>query len=434
MSTRLRDQRGQTALEYLGIITAVAAMLVVIIAASPRIGQTIACGIDGQIAKLTGGAGSLDCGEIRGEPTEPCVIRDSAGQVKASITVFSVKGGGDVKILREKLSDGTVRMTLAGGGNLGLEAKAGANGSADAGKFSLGGGAGANISAALKGEGGGVWEFKSDAEADEFTDIVRNRARDGAINAVGGIPGRIGTALFGEDRPIPSPKYTYFQGGAGAAGSAKAGAGVAYANAGFDASQVAGIRVNNENGEKTIYYTLKGSGDVNAGALIGFGAQGDLEGTLAVTVDKDGTPLKAQVIGKGAVAAAGLEDAAALAGQNPTKLIKSFKATGSEQDGYRGEVRGTLDLTDPSNAAAFQAFLDNPITGLDGMAGRFRDAATWDARLYDFDRSKYGASGSAGLGVTFGGDFGYEGVDSELKSAWYWGPNSGGIQPWASCK
>lgn len=431
MPTRLRDQRGQTALEYLGIITAVAAMLVVIIAASPRIGQTIACGIDGQISKLTGGGSSLDCGEIRGEPTEPCVISDSSGQLKASITAFSIKGGGEVKLLRETLSDDTVRVTVSGGANLGLQGKLGASGGIDVGNFSATEGASATGSVSLKGEGGGIWEFGSAAEADEFVEIVRNRARDGAIESVAPGIGHLATWALGEDRPIPPPKYTYVQGGVGATGSAEAGAGTAYANAGLDASQVVGARVNNENGEKTIFYTLKGSGDLNAGVLIGAGAQGDLEGTLAVTVDKNGRPLQAQVVGKGAVAATDLNGQ--LTGLNPKKLLEKFKGKGSDQEGYRGEIRGTLDLTDPANAAAFDNLLDNPLTGVDDLARRFQDDATWDARVYEFDRDKYGGDASFGAVLAFGIEGGYEGVDSTLKGAWYWGPNSGGIQPWVSC-
>ena len=438
MPKRATRQLGQTSIEYLGVLLAVAGVLGVILLASPDIGRTISCKIEAQISALTGEAGSLGCAGVRGEPTEACTVTDSSGKLKASLTAFSIRGGGDVKLLRETLSDGTVRITAAGGGNLGLNGKLGASGGVDVGDFTATQGAEADGTVSVKGEVSSVWEFKSKAEADEFVEIVRNRARDGAIKGIAPGVGHVvtGLGLFGtgEDRPVPDSRYTIIQGGGGASGSAEAGAGTAYVGGGLEASSIAGVKIDNKTGAKTIFYTLSGSGEASAGALLGIGGQGDIEGQLAVTVDAEGRPTEAQIVGQAGYTGENDFAGGRLKGVSPKKLLEGFGAKGSAQSGQRGEVRGTLDLKDPANAAAFQDFVSNPFTGADDIARRFAEGATWDARIYSVDRDKYGGDLSFGAGLAFGIEAGYEGVDSTLQDAYYWSPNSGGIQPWATCK
>ncbi len=50
----LRDQRGQTSVEYLGMIAVVVAIVGVIIAAAPDIGRSIVDAINDQIDKILG--------------------------------------------------------------------------------------------------------------------------------------------------------------------------------------------------------------------------------------------------------------------------------------------------------------------------------------------------------------------------------------------
>ncbi len=52
---RLREERGQTSIEYLGILVVVVAVLGVIIAAAPGFGQKITQGINNLIGKVLGG-------------------------------------------------------------------------------------------------------------------------------------------------------------------------------------------------------------------------------------------------------------------------------------------------------------------------------------------------------------------------------------------
>lgn len=426
-----RSQLGQTSVEYLGVIVVVAALVAVLLTAAPGVGRTITCKIEAQISRVGGGSVSGACAETSAQATEPCVIRDASGKIKASLTVASIKGGGEVKIQREYLSDGTVKVTLSGAGDLGLEGKLGAEGSADLGTFKVGTGAELKGSVSGQGETGATWTFASEKQADDFVDVVRNRGRDGLVNTLIPIAGPIITFFAGEDRPIPAPSEIYIQGGPAASGSGEATAGAGYAEAGLDLSSAAGLKLDRKAGTQTLYYQLKGSGTAGVGAIIGAGGETELEGALAITV-KDGKAIKAEITGKGSVS--GSFDTDLTTGVDPKMLLKEFTGDAGAQSGYRGEVRGTLDLQDPANAAAFQAFIANPATGTTDLAGRFASSGAWDARVYTFGKDELGAGASGGLGLAFGAELGYEGVDSNLKGAWTWSANSGGIQRWADCK
>ena len=52
---RLREERGQTSIEYLGILVVVVAVLGVIIGAAPSFGDKIVQGINNLIGKVLGG-------------------------------------------------------------------------------------------------------------------------------------------------------------------------------------------------------------------------------------------------------------------------------------------------------------------------------------------------------------------------------------------
>ena len=52
---RLREERGQTSIEYLGILVVVVGILGVIIGAAPQFGEKITSGIDKLISQVLGG-------------------------------------------------------------------------------------------------------------------------------------------------------------------------------------------------------------------------------------------------------------------------------------------------------------------------------------------------------------------------------------------
>jgi hypothetical protein len=421
----LRSQRGQTAVEYLGVIAVVVALIGGMLALSPRIGQEIGCKI---LEKIGAGGGCGSGGLIGddGQPKTPCVVADSDGKIKASLTVFSVKGGGEVKILKQKRSDGKTVVTVSGGANLGLKFGAGADANVDVGKSSVGGGAGVEGGAALQGEGGASWIFNSDKEADDFIGTMRDKLRDSAIEAAAPGIGDLGVALFGNHDSIPDPDIVYIQGGVGGnvKGEAKLGGGL---EGGLEGAAVLGGQWNRKTGEKTIYYRVNAKGEGSAKLLAGLGLSASGEVQLSVTYDKDGHPIKASIQGKGGVAG-GIPK---LEGKDPVSWLKSVSFGG--QEGARLEANFDLDLTDPANRQAFEDFLHNPISGADDLGKAFLDRGLFSARLYKTDQSKYGVSADAALGLKFGIEGGYEGNDSSLMGAWYYDRSTGGFKEWTDC-
>lgn len=426
-----RCERGQISIEWAGVLALVG--LVVAVLWVSGLGDKIAGATGTALCNIFGG----DCGGEQSagprEPAFPCVISDSEGKLKASITVFSVKGGGEVKVLRQERSDGSVLITLAGGANLGAEFGLGGGADADAGATEVG--LEAKLKAGVNGqvEGGGTWQFENGDQADEFVEIVRNYARDGAIKASVPVLGGIATDLFGEDRDVPDAAITYIQAGVGGSVKGDATGGVELAAAGLEGAALLGVRQDHRTGEDTYYMRLKGSGNVSIGALIGHDLSGDVDGQLAITFDKDGNPVKASVIGSASYAG-GLDNLNAnIKNQTPDDWLRGLKLTGSDNAGGRVEFQYDLPLTDDGVRDAFDRFVDDPVSGTPDLAQEIARAGEFTARTYSTEKDKYGGGLDAALGLKFGIEGSYEGVSSQLGGAWYANGTSGGVRQWASC-
>lgn len=428
-----RSERGQVSIEWAGVLALVA--LVVAVLWASGLGEKIAGATGTALCNIFGG----DCGSGQSagprEPAFPCVISDSEGKLKASITVFSVKGGGEVKVLRQERSDGTVLITLAGGANLGAEFGIGGGADVDLG------GTGVGLEARLKGgvngqgEGGGTWTFDSGKDADEFVDIVRNYARDGAIKATVPVLGGIATDLFGEDRDVPDPDITYIQAGVGGSVKGDVTAAVELGAAGLEGAALLGVRQNHRTGENTYYMRMKGSGNVSIGALIGDELSGDVDGQLAITFDKDGNPVKASVIGSAGYSGGldNLNGKAKFSPESPKDWLRGLKLTSSDTAGGRVEFQYDLPLNDEGVRDAFDRFVENPAAGTPDLAAEIARSGEFTARTYSTEKDKYGGGLDAALGLKFGIEGSYEGVSSQLGGAWYANGTSGGVRQWASC-
>jgi hypothetical protein len=431
---RWRSDRGQVSVEWVGVLALVGLVVAVLWAAG--LGGKVTGELGTAVCRIFGGECGSSPAERASEPQIPCVTSDSDGRLRASVTVFSVKGGGELRLLRQQRSDGTVMLTASGGGQLGAEFGIGGGGSVDTGQGSVGAAARAKGGVNAQGEGGASWVLPDAAAADELTDILRNRARDGAIEAAAPGVGWLGVQLFGEDRPVPDPDITYVQGGVGGSAKGEVGAAVGFAEASAEGAVLLGTRTDNRTGESTTYLRLKGTGRGSAGALVGVDGQADLDGQLAITYDRDGRPVRASVIGLAGVAG-GADDLNALlsntAEESPQEWLRKVKLVGQEQDGARLEFQYDLDLRDPAVGAALQGFLDDPVGGADELGRQLVDNGQFNARAYTFDRSRYGGGADAALGIKFGLEGSYEGVDSQLVGAWYADGGSGGLREWTTC-
>jgi hypothetical protein len=215
MRTRLsgRGQAGQTNVEWLGVMAIIVVVVGLVAAASPPIAQNVVCKATGMMGKVFGKQwGCEAAGPQAGLP--PCIVSQGDGQLKASVTVFSIKGGGKVKIVKQRRSDGKWVITVIGGGELGAQfGSPGGRVSVDTGSSEVGGGAGAEGGVVAQGEYAAAWVFDDEKRADDQIDILRNKLRDAAIDAGVPVIGSIGTSLFGEHRDLGDPDIEYLQGG-----------------------------------------------------------------------------------------------------------------------------------------------------------------------------------------------------------------------------
>ena len=142
-------ERGQATIDYVALIAVLAVVLAAAAALAAGGGPGVANAVLGQVRHalciVTGRA-------CRTERRLPCVIASERDARHVAVTILLVRLDGDRYVLRETMSDGTVRLTLAHRGGAGVEL-----------------GVGARVKAALKGRVFGV--------DDEARAGARGRAR-----------------------------------------------------------------------------------------------------------------------------------------------------------------------------------------------------------------------------------------------------------------
>jgi hypothetical protein len=426
--TRLASERGQATVNWLAVMVGLTVLAGALVLALPKTAPKITCSFQNVVSKATGGA-IPDCNStaaVDDDVPDPstCVVSERSGEAGVTVTVFSVKGGGKVKLLTRRTADGKVYVTVEGGGDIGLEfgPPAGAEVSIDAGTASTTQGANAKGGAKLVGNGSVTWVFDNEAKAHEFADIVAGKARDFALdtNPITGIGRRI--IGVGEDRPIPAPSIYGLEGGARIFGEEEGGAGPLSGKAEGEIGPSIGGRYDARSGETTVYFKVAANAKLSASLLEAIGGRGIGEGDvqLAVTIDKHGNPTKATVLGSGTVT-----------GQLTGKLAGLSDKAGP---GKRADVRLDLDLTDPANRQAFNDFVTNPIGGAPDLARRFADDSQMGVRIYDSSQSDVGVEGSGSIAdVEFGLDVGGNYKTADLESAYYYDRETGSFVPWVEC-
>jgi hypothetical protein len=430
MGRPLRSQRGQTTAEYLGglLIVSVIVAALALTSVGPQIGfriKVLVCEI----------GGGHDCEHtVKGNPEAPelskCIVRDSDKAIDGSVKVLVFKFSGGVKGVYQVAADGTTTVTLQADAGAGLEfstpgVKAG-DGSTEAsspkGEFSVSG----------NGEFARSWKFGSEKDANDFI----HHMVDKVVAEADPIPDFLQSA---DDYDPPHQSSDTVYGGVSLSGSASAGGGGAYAEAGGGVEAGVGAKFD-ANGDKTYFFRAKANVDAKAGISFagGFGAGGDGEITIGITYDKNGNEKTMSVEGVGSVSG-GLD----LTGESDLSgLMKGLEkgtVAGSSQQGKRIEFESELDLSDPANRRAARAFIDgkDPDTGQPVSLGdatsqlynRFDAAGKTNARLYDLDSSEVGVDVD---GTVLGFSLKYSSHDAHLTNAWF-DPGPGGFQPWYDC-
>ncbi len=432
---RLREEKGQTASDYMGMLVILAAVIGAI--AATGIAGDISSSIRRAICVIAGQGGCDFQTASTHEPKGPCLLAAANQKVSLNgnvdVRFVNVKLEGGVEYLRQKRSDGTVAVTL----------KLGTSGSVGPKIKDMLGDA-LSADARVKGaqEGGVTFILPSDEAANHFADQLEETTK--AIAA-----GPVVSHFAGWDIDIDFPpvESAYYQTGPGASVSLDADAEVAYGSGEIDVQHAAGIRHNftkgkPDSGDTTIYYNVAGSGSGTVGAMIGLNAGGKLEGSwqVAVTIGSNGEPKKLSLIGAG-----GYQTTEGLGGkfkdlESAIRGVSAVNVEGNEGDGERIEVQADLDLTDPQLRDTAMSLLrgpdpssPNPVSRTDAAAALWDEMvenSTVNYRTYDTSSSKV----SAGLDLPgAGGEVAYENKDQELTGAYYLEPGQGFV-PWEACK
>lgn len=134
------------------------------------------------------------------------------------------------------------------------------------------------------------------------------------------------------------------------------------------------------------------------------------------------------------------------------QVLTTTTATGKEPTAHLTQLDAELDLTDPSNRAAFDAFMlsagktllpgSPPTRIVDGArtaaAGnrlyeRFRDDGAISVLNFDRNGTEYGGGLNVQLEAKGGAEASLAFTDAELQSARYFDNSAGRFRPWTSC-
>ncbi len=388
---RLSDQRGQATIDYVGLL-AVLSVLLAGTASLTGLAPGIVNATLGQFRRALCLVGGGHCPAVA---YQPCTVSSKRDAQHVAVSVLFWRLDEDHTVLREKLSDGTVRLTVTetrGGGLTG-----GVGGKAQL-QLTSGHGIGYGREAhgaieAVVGHGS-VYVARDDHEADEILRNLRRSLRIGPLGLV-----RIGPH-------VKRPQSDFAEGGLRGLGRLGIGSKV---SASLDAlaSGTLGASRNHDSGETTITLSATGSAYGLLSIVLGGAVSAsDGQASLALKLDRRGNPIQLTLEATGSMG-----PGAAL----PVKLTRllGMRKEGSSAGAWaqktgsrRWEVSAQMDLRDPSVAAAWKAFAHDPTSGaaIRALGTRMREQAQLDTRTYVVDSTSTGGELELALAVKIGGE------------------------------
>ena len=167
----MRSSRGQAAVDYVALVAVLAALLTAALALAGGAGPGVVNAVAGQIRHalcvVTGGW----CPD---PSSRPCTVASTRDARHFAVNLVLVRIDHDRYVLREELSDGAVRLTVARSGGLGAEAGVGARATVTVEGRPVGAAevlrAGAQVVAGV----GRVYVARDGREADAFMRAIRD--------------------------------------------------------------------------------------------------------------------------------------------------------------------------------------------------------------------------------------------------------------------
>ena len=385
----MRHQQGQATVDYVALIAVLTVLLTAALALPTGAAPGIVNAVAGRIRHALCVVGGGPCPDLTPRPCTVASRRDTR-HYAVSLIVFRVDH--DRYVLRERMSDGTVRLTVARGGAVGGEVGAGGRATVTVRGRRIGVTDEARLGVQGVLASGRVFVARDEREAAAF------------MRAIGD----------GHDPPAAA-REVFYEGGA--RGLTTIGVGNSVAGASLRA--LSGAMINARHDRRTGAVTLA----VNAGssgwgavtvALGGPVATEERAVSLALTLDRRRRPTELTLSASGTLAAG-----AAPPPSLPRALGGRASALSVDGRGRRFEFAARLDLGDSLVAAAWRRFRDDPDSGdaIRALGETIRDRAHLDLRTYRTSSTYSGVSAGVGQIVQAGGEYDHTVETSRLVSA-----------------
>lgn len=452
---RVRDERGQTAAEYLGVLAAIS-VIVAVLVASP-IGPELHARAEAVICRiLTPPGEGADCAvdpiavTPPGQPADPCVRSSTGGTATIGVSVLFVDLGDGTGFVLEEMSDGKYKVSWA---NENLAGVTGAlvegKGTVRIGDQTYGAEGEISAEAALVATLGDTRSFDSEEAALSY---IQDRWLDEGIKRMPA--GRFigaGRSIFdwitGHEREEGTPEDTSGEIGLRAEGTAGGTLGPASGELTAAAEGAVKVTNNEEDGSRTVALALSREGSVGLGipVLAELGAAAGATYGIEFTVDAQGNVTKIKV---SAEVLAALEGGQEFDSGNLDGVLRQLTTNVGVESSDRTVIEYEVAVSPELNDAALDFLARVPRAGVDAVTGdsaALEDAAgdLWDrlgpastVTLREYSDTEGGAGLAAKLRVLdIGG--GIEGdvtmTTSELVSAYYLNTATGRFVPDTAC-
>jgi hypothetical protein len=369
----MRSTRGQATLDYVALIALLAILSVAALAAASGGAPGIVNAFAGQVHHALCVVAGDPCPDLT---QRPCTVATTRDAHHVAVNILLLRIDHNRYVLRERMSNGTVRLTVARSGEAGAEVGVGARVSATAKGRQLGAidEARGGVQAVLGL--GRVFVARDAREADAFMRAIR------------------------AGRSPAAPREVFVEGGIRGVGSLGIGASLAGASLeGFSGTMI-GARRDRRTGDVTLTLSAGAAGWGAVTVVLGGSAgTADRATTLGLTLDRHRRPIELS-LSAGGTLAAGAALPLGLPGALGGGSMWSVR-TG----GRRWELTARLDLRDPVVAAAWAAVRHDPGSGsaIRALGETIRDRAHLDVRAYRTDSTSSGAAAGISDVVGVGG-------------------------------
>jgi hypothetical protein len=385
------SERGQATVDYVAIVAVLAIVFSAGLASAAIGAPGIVNAVSGQFRHALCLVGGGPCPQWR---SKPCPVSTTREQRHIAVTVILLRYDNDRYVLREDMSDGTVRLTVSTTHGLGVEGGFGVGARATVKGRDVGAGDEARIAAQLAYGSGKVYVARDAHEADAFMKAI----------AEGDSPSR--------------PSEDFYEGGARAIGNGALGGPAASVALKGVATMVIGYKRDLVNGERTIALNAgrNGWGAISIG-LGGPAGSDDATAAFNLTLDRTHRPTELSVAATGTLAAGGSLPLAVTSALRAARV--SAGGSSGSLKGRRWELNARLDLRDPLAAAAWAQFRDDPTssTAIRALGAAIRDHAAVDVRTYRTTSTSGGFAAGIAEGVRLGGEYEHTDDRSELIAA-----------------